>query len=267
MELLLETHFPGSTIQRVSEGECKNCNGQANVTSRAISLSNKIFISSRVKWATLSFKLYKAPGSDGIFLQKNIEDIISVLCSLYKASFRLGYISKLWREATVVFIPKRRGRNGAPSRRPIYLTSFMLKGMEKVIDQFIRNEVLITSFLHMDFVLHRLVSKIKSIISAKETLLCAFIDIEGAFDNTSIESITTATERKGLDLSITTWIKAMLQSRKVKATLAGTTLIIGTTKDCPQGEVLLPSYGLWSSMTYSLSLRTKDTMFKAMPMT
>lgn len=109
------------------------------------------------------------------------------------------------------------------SYRPICLTSFMLKGMEKVIDQFIRNEVLITSSLHVNqhayqkakstvTALHRLVSKIENTIIAKETLLCAFIDIEGAFDNTSINSITAATAKKGLDSSITTWIKAMLQS-------------------------------------------------------
>lgn len=46
------------------------------------------------------------------------------------------------------------------------------------------------------------------------------MDIKGAFDNTLYDSIEEAANGKGFHPAVTTWIKAMLSERKVKATVA-----------------------------------------------
>ena len=131
----------------------------------------------------------------------------------------------------------------------------MLKGMEKALDQYLRNEVLVHAPLHKNqhayqkakstiTALHRLVSSIERAHEAKEIALCAFIDIEGAFDNTSYDSIEEAAIGKGFHPAVITWIKAMLSERRVKATVAGVSATITTAKGCPQGGVLSPL--LWS---------------------
>jgi hypothetical protein len=79
---------------------------------------------------------------------------------------------------------------------------------------------------------------------AKEVALCAFLDIEGAFDNTSYESIQRAAQNKGIDPTSINWIKAMLHSRKISASIGDTTISVKAIKGCPQGGVLSPL--LWS---------------------
>jgi hypothetical protein len=55
-----------------------------------------------------------------------------------------------WRQVKVVFIPKP-GRNtysGPKDYRPISLTSFLLKTMERLVDRYLRDEALVQSPLH-----------------------------------------------------------------------------------------------------------------------
>lgn len=107
--------------------------------NRFTSLAGRIFTPTRLQWAITAFKPYKAAGGDGIFpalLQKCIKKILAAICKLYKASFKLGYIPKLWRTTIVVFIPEGGWRPSVQpkSYRPISLSSFIQKGMEKVLD-------------------------------------------------------------------------------------------------------------------------------------
>jgi ribonuclease HI len=263
LELLLRTHFPGARIITTDD----NTEGEEGIPMphyphyRGIKgLANHIFVPDRVRWAISSFKPHKAPGGDGIFpalLQKGMVYLLPHVVNLYKHSFMLGYIPKQWRQANVVFIPKGGGRSNAQPKsvRPISLTSFMLKGMEKVLDQYLRDEVLSHAPLHKNqhayqkakstiTALHRLVSSIERAHEAKEIALCAFMDIEGAFDNTSYDSIEEAANGKGFHPAVTNWIKTMLKERRVKATVAGESATIATAKGCPQGGVLSPL--LWS---------------------
>ena len=82
--------------------------------------------------------------------------------------------------------------------------------MEKVLDNHIRSEVLNLSPLHRNqftyqagkstvTALSSLVTKIGNTFINKEIALCAFLDIEGAFDKTSYESIERAAKEKGID--------------------------------------------------------------------
>jgi hypothetical protein len=67
-----------------------------------------------------------------------------------RASYMLGYLPKAWRGVKVVFIPKAETKDPEQhkSYRPISLTSFLLKTMEKLIDLHIRSKCLVRHPLH-----------------------------------------------------------------------------------------------------------------------
>jgi hypothetical protein len=77
-------------------------------------------------------------------------------------------------------------------------------------------------------------------IEHKDIALGAFLDIEGTFDRTSLDIIKQAAERHAIEPPICRWICAMLNSRKVTATLSGESLKAFADRGCPQGCVLSP---------------------------
>jgi hypothetical protein len=66
--------------------------------------------------------------------------------------------------------------------------------------------------------LHDLVSRIESALGHKIFALGAFLDVEGAFDNTSFEAMGRACADLEVDFTISRWIAAML-SRGVSSTM------------------------------------------------
>jgi hypothetical protein len=94
-----------------------------------------------------TFAPYKSPGVDWIFpalLQEDREVLVPYLVKIFRACLATGYVPAVWRQVMVVFIPKL-GRNsylGPRDFRPISLTSFLLKTMERLGDRFLRDEIL-----------------------------------------------------------------------------------------------------------------------------
>jgi hypothetical protein len=71
-------------------------------------------------------------------------------------------------------------------------------------------------------------------VAHKETDLWAFLEKEGAFDRTSFDVITEAAEH-GVESTIVRWIKTMLESRSITATLSAETLEVSATRGCLHG--------------------------------
>jgi hypothetical protein len=109
----------------------------------------------------------------------------------------------------VVFIPKPgKSQTQAKSLRPINLTSFILKILEKLIDRHIRGGVQVEKPLHQnqyayragmstETALFQVVKRLEKCLEHKEIALGVFLGIEGAFDNTSFRTIFTAAENVG----------------------------------------------------------------------
>ena len=222
--------------------------------------ARNIFSSDSIRWAISTQKPYKAPGGDGIFpalLHHGIDILLESLVSIFRSSYELSYIPTTWRKVNVVFIPKAgcRSQSDPKAFRPISLTSVFLKVMEKIIDFHIRNSALLELPLNkLQFAyqpgkstvsaLHHLVSTIEETLLEKDIALCSFLDISGAFDNTTFQSIKDAADAKGIDPQTTSWICSMLSSRIISAKLGQFSISAKTTKGCPQGGVLSPL--LWS---------------------
>jgi hypothetical protein len=79
-------------------------------------------------------------------------------------------------------------------------------------------------------------------LNHKEIMLGAFIDIEGAFDNTSFDAITMAARQRGVEETCCRWISSMLESRLVHTSLMGCSLTAKDVGGCQQGGVLSPLF-------------------------
>jgi hypothetical protein len=112
----------------------------------------------------------------------------------------------------VTFIPKpgKFDYTEAKAYRPISLSSFLLKTMEKLVDRHIRDRVLRIHPLHRnqhvyqigkstETALHNVATRIEYAIEQKDIALGAFLDIQGAFDRTSFDIIKQASERHGIE--------------------------------------------------------------------
>jgi hypothetical protein len=178
----------------------------------------KIVTQQRVEWPIDSFSLYKSPGTDGILLallQEGREVLIPYLIRTFCACLATGYVPAVWRQVKVAFIPKP-GRNsycGPKDFRPIRLTPFLLKTMGRVVDRFLRDEILVHKPLHpnqhayqagksVETALHQLVVWVEKALDHQEIALGVFLDIEGAFNNISYDSMCTALNRHGVDYTI-----------------------------------------------------------------
>ncbi|XP_036339878.1 uncharacterized protein LOC118749201 [Rhagoletis pomonella] len=132
-----------------------------------------------VRWALDSFERYKAPGVDA---KAGRGALASTSCGHYEGQSSTASHSQ--------GVPEGQGYLLAKSFRPISLTSFMLKAMEKIIDHEIRFNTLKQTPLHSnqhayrvgrstDTALYALTEEIQGAFECDEVVLCAFLDIEG----------------------------------------------------------------------------------------
>ena len=133
----------------------------------------------------------------------------------------------------MVFIPKTgKPRSQVKSLRPIGLMSFILKTLEKLLDRHIKDGVLIDRSLHQNQFAYRagmssvtalflVVHRLENFLTDKAIALVAFLDIEGAFDNTTFNAIITTARECGLEETCCRWVRSMLESRLVHTSIMG----------------------------------------------
>ena len=250
---LMDVHFPGSTnISSLSEEEI--CRGWSKA-GLPLADCRRIVTEEKIRWAIFSFKPYKSAGPDGIFpamIQNSFESIKSRLIDIFIASLNLGFIPQKWRNVKVVFIPKA-GRSGhvtAKDYRPISLSSFMLKTMERLVDFDIRNSIvssLLSQSQHAylkgkstETALHKAVSCLEESLDRKEFSLAAFLDIEGAFNNVEASAIMKGLEAVEVPGGLRIWIEHMLTSRIVSTDIGSSGIKRSVTRGTPQGGVISP---------------------------
>ncbi|WP_333764964.1 reverse transcriptase domain-containing protein [Streptomyces sp. IBSBF 2390] len=185
-----------------------------------------------------------------------------ILCEIFKACLRLGHVPSSWNKVKVVFIPKAGKANhlNAKDFRPIRLSSFLLKTLERILDEHIRNlfkPELISFSQHaytkgksVETALHETIRTIESSIEFSQYTLAAFLDIEGAFNNVKLEAIKGALEHLNVNKSVSLWISRMLRSRIIHSTVGGSSLTRYVSRGTPQGGVLSPL--LWLLVVNSI---------------
>jgi len=119
------------------------------------------------------------------------------------------------------------------------------------VDRFLRDEILTLKPLHpnqhayqtgksVETALHQLVVQTEKAPDQRVIALCIFLDIEGAFNNTSYDFMCAALAEHGVQHTIVCWITATLKGQLTMATLGGLSRSVRVSRGCPQGGVLSP---------------------------
>ena len=107
---------------------------------------------------------------------------------------------------------------------------------------------------------HKLVRKLEFAILNQGMALGTFLDVEGAFDNVSFNSIEEALNSKfaSRSCSVNRWIMSMIRNRTIHVELQGEKRVISIKKGCPQGGILSPF--LLNLLLNELLEYTRDTL-------
>ena len=201
-------------------------------------------------------------------LQKCTEIIGELLRRLYTACLHHSYVPTSWRKVKVIFIPKVGKIQHVVTKdyRPISLSSFLLKTLERIIDDHVRQRIHIMPFSpdqhaylrgkSVETAIHSLTTRIEQSIHHGEFVLACFLDIEGAFNNIKSDVIEKALCASGSDRVVTMWILKVLTHREIQAELGGTFLNAIANRGTPQGGVISPTLWILALNEILLELNT-----------
>ena len=250
VQVMVDTHFPGNTnTNDASPPSGPICWDLEDEQAKFITVE-------RTTEAIKSFGDTKAAGPDGIqpCVLKHLGPLaLTRLCDLFKASYLLGYVPKVWRHSKVIFIPKQGKDDYAQARsfRPITLSSFVMKTMERLVYWHVNETHLLERPLSVnqhafqrgkstESALTGLVSKIEGALEKEGYALGVFLDIQGAFDNVSAPAIVKGMEAKHFSQKTIDWYEHYLRNRSMVTSINGISVTRNLTKGTPQGGVLSP---------------------------
>ncbi len=248
---LLETHFPDGEImddETVTEDD-----DAAPMNCSSAGVSDYIDVQ-KVEAAFASFGDYKSPGPDEIppialkYLDTQHREM---LCLLYKLSVTKGIIPKVWRRMRVTFIPKAGKADYAVAKayRPITLSNFILKGLERIIQWYILERHVTRPLPHQhaytkgrscDSALSHFIDDAEKAVFNGQYLLAVSLDCSGAFDSIRFEAASKGMKDKNIPSNIIRWYGHLLNSRLVSAEIQGLTKFVKPKRGSPQGGVLSP---------------------------
>ncbi|OXA41948.1 Retrovirus-related Pol polyprotein from type-1 retrotransposable element R1 [Folsomia candida] len=251
-QYLLEQNFPNDSREIIWS--------YSHEPSADLELIEQIVTESKIKRAIKSFSPFKAAGGDGIFsalLQWGLDLIVPSLKTIFCGCLKFGFMPGRWRTMRVVFIPKpgKDSYERASSWRPISLTSFILKTLEKLIDDHIRSSALVErlkrghqfaymSGLSTEDALHNVVAGIERSLKSSGSTLGVFLDVKRAFNEAPFDVLLSGLKRHNIHPLCCNFISHMLTSRSVEFVTYGRTFSRRVKKGCPQGGVLSPL--LWN---------------------
>ena len=224
----------------------------------------------KVGSALASFGPLKAAGPDQlkpIVLHKIDARTLEYVTEIYKRAVQRRMVPRQFLEMSVVFIPKqgKDSYDNAKSYRPITLSNFLLKGLERIIQWYILDycvrEPLFAQHAYTvgrscDSALSDAVDFIERHVLRGKHVLGVSLDCSGAFDRIKFGSAKTAMLKKNIPECIVDIYCHMLENRKVSATLQGENVAIIPKRGSPQGGVLSPL--IWNLImdTILLEFRT-----------
>ena len=142
---LMEIHFPGSVR---TDGEWKDKHGIKETHERKISeVFEEMVTAKQVRAAFAKFGNDKAAGLDlikPVVLKKLPESTIKRIVLIYRASLEVSTMPRDWLISKTIFVPKP-GKEKyiiAKSFRPISLSSFVLKGLVRIVGRYLEETVI-----------------------------------------------------------------------------------------------------------------------------
>ena len=252
LSILLNKFFPGHT-------EVPEVDTLEWVRVRNNKLDNTFTIK-KIKNAFHRMGSFKGAGPDGIkpIVMKNFGPIaLRCISFVFKAIYSTGYIPLDLRKSRVVFIPKplKNDYGEAGSFRPISLTQYFFKTMERVVEWSLRENSdkygKISNMQHAycstkgtDTALSTLVNMIESCILRSKICLVLSVDIMGAFNNLATNTIHKVLVDNKYPPIMIRWYMNFLKNRNSIAEVLGIIKTIRPVCGTPQGGVL--SSRIWN---------------------
>ena len=202
-----------------------------------------------------SLNVSKSQGPDGVhgkLVMELTEEIAPSLVNLFRASLETGVIPQDFRDATVVPLHKKGGRDKAENYRPISLTSIVGKMLESIVKdnivRFLDENRLIRDSQHgftsgrscltnlLDFM-----EKITSELDNGNCVDVVYLDFAKAFDKVPHKRLISKLEAHGITGKTLRWIENWLSYRRQKVSVEGEFSDWAEVKSgVPQGSVLGP---------------------------
>jgi hypothetical protein len=104
-EVLLDKHFPGSTLEQEHSNDIPDIGIEVNFDHETLSFID----TTKLKQAIEQFGPHKANGPDGlkpIVLQNLPASTLEAIVKLFKVSIAIGATPKTWTRSKVIFLPK-----------------------------------------------------------------------------------------------------------------------------------------------------------------
>ena len=191
---LTSAHFPSATDrQRVTYNNRRNC-----LTMALEDKYNDWINPAKIRRALDGFKKKKSPGPDGIkplIFEHLPPTFLTTLETIYKACIHLGYTPKAWKRTRVIFIskPGKDSYDKAKSFRPISLSNYFLKGLERLVGWKMDTALLTYPIHHKqhgfqtgkstESAISNTTNYIEQFIMKKQHCVGIFLDISSAFDS------------------------------------------------------------------------------------
>ena len=169
-----------------------------------------------------------------------------------RVTITLGYTADHWRQGEMKFIPKggKKSMSEPKSYRPISLTSFLFKALERLCLWELEREYLVENPLdseqhaftlkkNTDTAVSSVDNYIQKGISTDNMVLGLFLDISGAFDNVNLDAAFAELKRRKIPWWFTPWYKQYTKERKIKTCYCGESIDICIATGCPQGGYCL----------------------------
>ena len=253
LRVMIDEHFPGS--EPCSDpGEDRDFEDPPRPIESCDWINNF-----RIRKALQQFKPMKTAGPDNlkpIVLHHLPECAISYLRCLYNACMQLSYTPIQWCHSNVIFMskPGKECYLNPRSFRPLSMTSFLFKGLERIAVWRVDETAFKESPLHKrqyafrknlstDNALTESINLIERSIYRGEMVIAIYLDIKGAFDNISTEAIVRSLKKRGVENTVLNWYQDYLENRTCESNLGGSRNIAKLTRGAPQGGVASPPFG------------------------
>lgn len=190
-------------------------------------------------------------------LQNMGDNLINRVSAIMKAALELSHIPLAWKMSGISFIkkPGRRDRSNPRSYRPITLSPFLLKTLEKQMINKLNKGHLKFKPLHpmqhafrknysCDSALLDALDFIESGVNRKEYVMGLSLDIKGAFDNIDPAYLLKVLRERKAPEWFNKIIENYLTYRTVAVELNGKIELRQITRGTPQGSAAAPT--LWA---------------------
>ena len=268
LEVLLHTHFPSH--MKLGDNGVTTPDMELDFTG-VVQYTNL----QRVKQSIETFGDYKTAGPDGlqpVVLKHLPKEYLERIVLLYQLSLASGHIPKCWREMNVIFIPKMGKSDYADPKayRPITLSNFILKTLERVVQWFINDHIITKPLVNQhaytrgrstETALSDFINQVEASFLRKKHAIAISLDCSGAFDTVSFDAASAAMQRKNIPKNISSWYDNLLRNRIVTAEVQGVKATIAPGKGSPQGGVLSPM--IWNIVMDSLLCQLTSGPVKA----